>query len=90
MQFEYDPDKSKANKIKHNIDFEKAKRLWFDEGAIQIKVPFDGEERYLIIRMLHNRHWTAVVTYRNESVRIISVRRSGKQEVEHYERQNKC
>ncbi|MDA1290425.1 MAG: BrnT family toxin, partial [Proteobacteria bacterium] len=31
------------------------------------------------------KHWSAVITYRNENVRIISVRRSRGEEVELYE-----
>jgi len=28
MDFEYDPQKSESNKIRHGIDFEEAKALW--------------------------------------------------------------
>nr|WP_234837907.1 BrnT family toxin [Sinorhizobium medicae] len=31
------------------------------------------------------KHWTAVFTYRGTAIRIISVRRARKQEIEHYE-----
>ena len=30
MRFEYDPDKSAANKAKHRLDFEEAQALWDD------------------------------------------------------------
>ena len=30
MKFEYDPDKSAANREKHGIDFDEAQALWND------------------------------------------------------------
>jgi hypothetical protein len=33
MEFEYDPQKSEANFIKHGIDFEEAKYLWDDPSS---------------------------------------------------------
>ncbi len=30
MRFEWDANKSASNKIKHEIDFEKAKNLWLE------------------------------------------------------------
>ena len=44
-----------------------------------------GEPRFLVIGMIEGKVWTGVITYRGEAVRIISVRRSRKEEVEHYE-----
>ncbi|PWN54835.1 hypothetical protein DEH80_15330 [Abyssibacter profundi] len=34
---------------------------------------------------MDQKHWSAVVTYRGDKIRIISVRRSRRQEVELYE-----
>lgn len=36
----------------------------------------------MVIGMINNKHWTAIITYRGDSVRIISVRRSRKEEVD--------
>ena len=44
-----------------------------------------GEERYLVIGAISGKMWTGVITYRDGAVRIISVRRSRKEEVEYYE-----
>ena len=30
MEFEFDPEKSLANKLKHGIDFDEAQELWRD------------------------------------------------------------
>ncbi len=75
MEFEFDPRKSEANKRKHGIDFEEAAELWNDDWALEVPSSFSDEERFLIIGMIGGRGWTAIVTHRGESIRIISVRR---------------
>ncbi len=44
-------------------------KLRFDE----VKLRFDDEPRYIIVGFIDEKHWTAVITYRVELVRIISV-----------------
>ena len=83
--FEYDEDKSRANKEKHGIDFLEAQALWKDPYALEIRAKSEDEDRFLIIGRIDSKHWSAVVTYRAERVRLISVRRSRKKEVELYE-----
>jgi len=85
MSFEFDPSKSASNKRKHGIDFEAAKALWNDPHLLEIEAISSDEPRYLLIGMFDGKHWSAVVTYRNEKIRIISVRHSRKEEVELYE-----
>jgi uncharacterized DUF497 family protein len=85
MKFEYDPVKSKGNKAKHNIDFEEAKALWNDIERLEARILRPGEMRSLLIGRIAQTHWTAIITYRGEVVRIISVRRSRRDEVERYE-----
>lgn len=85
MRFEYDLEKSKANKSKHGIDFEEAKELWDDPYLIEIPARTIGEPRYLVIAKMEGKHWSVVITYRKERIRIISVRRSRKEEVVLYE-----
>lgn len=88
MQYEYDPNKSAANLKKHGIDFEEAKALWDDPCAITADTPNETEPRFLVIGQIGGMFWTAVITYRGETIRIISVRRSRKNEVSHYEKIN--
>ncbi|MDO9459559.1 MAG: BrnT family toxin [Alphaproteobacteria bacterium] len=85
MQFEYDPNKSNANKLKHEIDFESAQRLWEDQERLEIPVKTTGELRTMIIGMIDDKHWSAVITYRSEAIRLISVRRARTEEVALYE-----
>ena len=80
MEFEYDIQKSISNKIKHEIDFEEAKHLWEDRNRIRIQARSDTELRFALIAAYREKLWTAFYTMRNDTVRIISVRRSRDQE----------
>lgn len=86
MAFEWDPRKSAANKMKHGIDFETAQGLWLDENRIEIEAPHPVEERTILIAQLHGKLWTAVYTVRDESIRLISVRRARGKEIVLYEK----
>ncbi len=85
MEFEFDPKKSASNKQKHGLDFHEAQALWNDPDFIEIPVQTIDEPRYLVIGMVEGKHWSGIITYRDDKVRIISVRRSRKEEVEIYE-----
>ena len=85
IAFEFDEEKSQANLKKHGIDFYAARDLWNDPDLIEIKAISKDEPRFLVIGRIQSKHWSAIVTYRNESIRLISVRRSRKKEVELYE-----
>ncbi len=84
-EFEFDDRKSKANLEKHGIDFESARTLWKDPYLLEVRAKTTDEERFLLVGRIGVKHWSAVVTYRGRLVRLISVRRSRKKEVELYE-----
>jgi uncharacterized DUF497 family protein len=84
MVFEYDPNKSTANKLKHGIDFEEAQSLWFDYKGVEIQVRTIGEARKLLIAEFNNEIWSAIYTLRENTIRIISVRKSRTNEKEIY------
>ena len=84
-EFEFDPEKSKANSEKHGIDFKSAQEIWLDSNVLEIPANISEEPRFLIIGKIESKHWSAIVTYRNEKIRIISVRRSRDKEVTLYE-----
>jgi len=48
MIFEYDENKSSTNKLKHNIDFQEAQKLWNYSFEIPSKQNED-EERFLVL-----------------------------------------
>lgn len=85
MEFEFNATKSNSNKKKHGIDFYEAQALWNDSDFIEIPLQTIDEPRFLIIGRISEKHWSAIITYRSEKIRIISVRRSRKEEVEIYE-----
>jgi len=85
QKFEYDQSKSLANLAKHGIDFLVAQQLWNDPEALEVRAKSDDEERFIVIGLIEDKHWSAIITYRNDSIRLISVRRSRKQEVLLYE-----
>jgi len=85
MEFEFDPEKSTSNRKKHGIDFVEAQVLWDDLDLIEIPLVTVDEPRYLVIGMIKGKHWSGIITYREERVRIISIRRSRKEEITIYE-----
>ncbi|HET7576789.1 MAG TPA: BrnT family toxin [Sphingomicrobium sp.] len=87
MSFEFDPAKSAANKAKHGLDFKAAQALWRDERRVSGPTRSPDEERWMVVGMIDGKLWSAVVTYRDEAIRIISVRRSRPKEAAAYGRQ---
>ncbi len=85
MDFEFDANKSNSNKKKHKIDFLEAQALWYDPDLIEIPVKTIDEPRYLVVGKISGKHWSGIITYRGEKIRIISVRRSSKEEFAIYE-----
>ncbi len=88
MSFEYDPHKSSLNRAKHGIDFDEAQALWEDELHLEIPAKNLDEPRFLVIGIISGKHWSAVITYRGENIRIISVRRSRDEEIVLYENES--
>ena len=85
MEFEYDAAKSEANRKKHGIDFAAAQALWDDSQRVLIPATTEDEKRWLVIGRIGEKHWSAVITFRGEAIRIISVRRWRDEEKDIYE-----
>ena len=83
--FEFDRKKSQVNLQKHGIDFVNAQKFWYDPDLIEVKANSGDEPRFLVIGYIGDRFWSAVITYRDKNIRLISVRRSRQTEVELYE-----
>jgi len=71
--------------LKHGIDFVEAQALWDDPMLLEIPAKTDDEPRYLVIGLINDKHWSAVVTYRGANIRLISVRRARLEEQTLYE-----
>jgi uncharacterized DUF497 family protein len=85
VSFEYDEVKSRSNNEKHGIDFVEAQQLWKDKNRVEIEAKTVDEKRFLTIGMIDKKLYSAVFTYRNKNIRIISVRRSREEERKIYE-----
>lgn len=85
MKFEFDDNKSRVNKQKHGIDFVEAQALWEDIDRIEVPARTIDESRLLVIGKIAQKYWSAVITYREGNLRLISVRRARVEEVEIYE-----
>lgn len=85
ITFEFDEAKSQANLLKHGISFDDAQALWNDPRLLEIPAKTEDEPRSLVIGLIYEKYWSAVITYRGANIRIISVRRSRTEEVALYE-----
>ena len=88
FEFEFDENKSDSNKEKHGIDFVEAQELWNDENGAIFDAKSEDEKRYALVSELDDKVWVTIITMRGEKVRLISVRRARKEEVEFYEQDN--
>ncbi len=86
--FEYDENKSQSNLVKHGINFIEAQKLWDDPNLLEIPVKTQDEQRFMVIAKINNKNWSGVITYRDQNIRLISVRRSRKEEVDLYENES--
>jgi uncharacterized DUF497 family protein len=84
MRFEFDPVKSTANMDKHGMTFLDAQVLWNDPDRIEIPARLTTELRCQVIGRIGRDVWSAFITYRHETIRIISVRRARKEERDAY------
>jgi hypothetical protein len=83
VDFEFDPAKSALNVAKHGIDFQKVQEMW--KMKVVAAPSQNGlEQRWLAIGFLDSKFWTVIITLRNEKIRIISARRSRKNEIKYY------
>jgi uncharacterized protein len=85
MEFAFDPAKRASNLEKHGIDFDAIQAIWQDVMRAEIPARTADEPRWLVVGQIDGKHWSVVVTYREQQVRIISARRSRKEEVALYE-----
>ena len=84
-QFERNPQKAETNLKKHDLSFERARTIWDDEKRIYYHLCDQPETRWLVIaRLGPHVYMSAVVTYREDRIRLISARPASKREIERY------
>lgn len=78
MTERYDPDKDAVNQRKHGLPLLFGDRIFEDpEHVITPTIrEEDGEDRYKVIGVVEGKHYTAVIVWRDQQPRYISVRRS--------------
>jgi uncharacterized protein len=74
LEFEWDEAKRVSNIAKHGLDFVRIARLLDGPRVTKRASGAHGEERLLLTGKLDSRAVTAVVTWRGERLRIISLR----------------
>ena len=89
MRFLWDQSKNLVNIKKHNISFEEAKTVFFDDNARLIPDPEHSisEERFIILGITNKLRLLVVVhSYKenDDTIRIISARKATKSESKYY------
>ncbi len=85
MEFEFNEAKSRSNRHKHGIDFDQAQALWDDPDLVEIPARTVDEPRFLVVGRIGSEYWSGIITYREDRIRVISVRRSRREEITIYE-----
>jgi uncharacterized DUF497 family protein len=85
MEFEFDPAESAANKAEYGIDFVRAQALWNDPDLSEVPAGTSDEPRWVVVGRIGNVHWSAIIARREERIRVISLRRSRREEESWYE-----
>jgi uncharacterized DUF497 family protein len=91
VNFEWDPAKARQNRRKHRISFPEATTIFGDPLAVTYPDPDHSasEQRFITVGM-SNTGRVLIVAHadRNDSVRIISARKTTQRERKHYEEEN--
>ncbi len=86
MNYQWDPDKARANVRKHKIEFADAVAVFADEMAVTIEDERPEEDRFVTIGMdTLGRMLVVVFTWRGDDIRIISARKATPNERRQYE-----
>jgi uncharacterized protein len=79
VRFDWDPLKSARNEAKHGISLAEARVLW-NGDVVTLPSRNPGEPRHLAIGLIEGRYWTVIYALRDDHLRLISARRSRKNE----------
>lgn len=79
--------KNATNIRKHHVSFDDARAIWDDPMFMEVHLTSEPEDRWAVIgRVGKSVFLTAIITYRDDIIRIISVRKSTKKEIDVYEK----
>lgn len=86
MTFEWDRQKARINRAKHDIAFEDVFGVFDDPRALTIGQIVQGEQRQVTIGLdAFGRLVVVAYTWRGDSIRIISARKATRSEAKQYE-----
>ena len=87
MNYEWDDNKNIANIAKHGIDFNIADNFEWDSAIETIDNRFRyNEKRWITLGIINKRLFVLVYVYRQDNIRIISLRKANKREINYYEK----
>ncbi len=89
MRFDWDPSKAAANLKKHQVSFDEAKTVFFDDFAVQFfdEEHSETEERFIMLGMSSNARLLVVChceRAEGEVIRLISARKATRGESAFY------
>ena len=89
MRFEWDSSKAASNRRKHQVSFDEAQTVFFDDFAVQFfdDDHSDVEDRFIMLGMSSEARLLVVVHCEREAgdvIRIISARRATRSEATFY------
>ena len=91
IKFTWDISKAQSNFKKHDVSFDEAKSVFYDEFAIQFydDPHSQDEDRFLMLGMSNHSRLLLICHCERDaghSIRIISTRKATKEESKHYSR----
>jgi len=89
MEISYDNNKNHSNKEKHGVPLKLGASVLSDPNRITVlDVRFTyNEDRFVCYGKVNNRVWVCVFTEREDTIRVISVRKANSREVRRYEQE---
>lgn len=86
MQIEFDPAKDEANCRKHGLSLALAEFFDLEAALLEIDARANyNETRFVALGPLGGRLHVMVLTVRDESIRVISLRKANRREVRKYD-----
>ncbi len=86
MNYEWDEHKRKANLQKHGVDFREIEKFdWVSALVLEDQRKDYGESRYRAMGRIGSRLHALVFTLRDKNLRVISLRKANRREVNNYE-----
>jgi hypothetical protein len=86
MELEWDDDKADANAAKHGVCFDDVFAFDWSTALETIDDRADyGENRWIALGRIDTRVHVLVYTTRSDTIRVISLRKANRKEVQHYE-----